>query len=550
MVVGPLHQFTTLAAFTTLFPDAITDMDRGSWDFDSGRSTFSSNTGPGENNGNHFGFVYTETSGSSDIAEVEANGLAIMSATEIPVQTSRTLRIRACVQGLFGDGVEGLQIQHRVGSGGSWTLAAFIHGWMFTNSYEAGDTITDENQQVLVCVADGGWVDFDVAVPDSATQVRLSPRYVVPTGQTIYTHDIAVREMQWSWPDAASAVTLTMQELTANATLTQPTLTATQTLEMQELTANATLTQPTLTALSLPDPPTGLRTVEAGFTTVNIEWTEPADTGGTPITGYEIQIDGGVWVNTRSTVTSRQIAGLTPGQPYSVSVRAVNASGHGTATTFSVSTQPAQPPSVPRFLTATATGKTTILLTWTAPLTEGSSAVTKYQVCVVDEFGVTDGFVDIAADGLVRGLAFGHRYGFKLRAVNTTGAGATTPVVYATPERPSTILVPTEAEQIPLESTARQSLIVRLNNIDCLVRVWWQPDQEGWFGSLEVPFGTPVVRGRRLVVNGGLLAGIVDVLPGDVVCRAVEDADALTDPGIDAWLTGTHGLFYEPDFTS
>ena len=58
--------------------------------------------------------------------------------------------------------------------------------------------ITDENGQTLVCAEDGGWVDFEIDIPDTATQVRLQPRYIDGGGNT-YEHDISLRSFFWEY---------------------------------------------------------------------------------------------------------------------------------------------------------------------------------------------------------------------------------------------------------------------------------------------------------------------------------------------------------------
>ena len=103
----------------------------------------------------------------------------------------------------------------------------------------------------------------------------------------------------------------------------------------------------------------------------------------------------------------------------------------------------------------------------------------------------------------------------------------------------------------PLLDADRQSLIVRLDGRDCRIRVWWQPSDDngdgtmgGWYGSLEVPTNTPVVTGRRLSLNAGLLTRIDGILAGNLVMRDLGGAGG--EPGRGAFRTGTHALRWEP----
>ena len=94
-------------------------------------------------------------------------------------------------------------------------------------------------------------------------------------------------------------------------------------------------------------------------------------------------------------------------------------------------------------------------------------------------------------------------------------------------------------QRVPLLDLDRQSLIVRLGGQDCRIRVWWQPSNESWFGSIEVPVNNPAKTARRLGVNTGLLDRLQDVLPGNVVCRAVDEDSGAHDPTRLAWARQT-----------
>ena len=97
---------------------------------------------------------------------------------------------------------------------------------------------------------------------------------------------------------------------------------------------------------------------------------------------------------------------------------------------------------------------------------------------------------------------------------------------------------------IPLVDLPRQSLIIRLNEIDCGITVWWQPSDSSWWAGLEVPVGTPAVRSRRLALNAGILDRIDGILPGNIVCRGLGTEE---EPGRNAWRVPTHALRWEED---
>ena len=130
------------------------------------------------------------------IATLEANGLVIIDP--LPAGTNRTITLRTCIQGTFGDGTEGLQVLWRPTAAAAWIQANFIHGWAYSDTYEAGDNVTDENGVARTIAADGGWIDVDTSIPDNAGQVGLQPRYILPGAQDQHTHDIAIRSVSWS----------------------------------------------------------------------------------------------------------------------------------------------------------------------------------------------------------------------------------------------------------------------------------------------------------------------------------------------------------------
>ena len=185
--------FTSQQQFTDAFEDEIIGTTNGQWAFDSTGSTSSGNTGPGTNNS--LTFMHTETSSGTSEQAMEANG-DIMFAI-LPTGISRTLHMRLCIQGQFGNGQEGLQVNHRARETDAWAEAGFIHGWDYSDTYSAGGTVTDEDGNTLTFVADGGWVDFEIIIPDTATQVQLQPRYI--NRGNIYEHDIAFRQFHWEY---------------------------------------------------------------------------------------------------------------------------------------------------------------------------------------------------------------------------------------------------------------------------------------------------------------------------------------------------------------
>lgn len=69
----------------------------------------------------------------------------------------------------------------------------------------------------------------------------------------------------------------------------------------------------------------------AGDGQVSVAFTAPSSNGGSAITDYKYQLDGGSWVSASTTTSPVVITGLTNGTNYSIKLRAVNAAGDGAA---------------------------------------------------------------------------------------------------------------------------------------------------------------------------------------------------------------------------
>ena len=135
------------------------------------------------------------------------------------------------------------------------------------------------------------------------------------------------------------------------------------------------------TPLGVPGVPESL-TATAGDGSVALEWTEPVDDGGSPVTGYEYRYAAGNSVpedapwQSAGLSLDRTVADLTNGQPYAFEVRARNSAGPGGAA--GTAATPLGVPGVPESLTATA-GDGSVVLEWTEPVDDGGSPITVYE---------------------------------------------------------------------------------------------------------------------------------------------------------------------------
>jgi hypothetical protein len=121
--------------------------------------------------------------------------------------------------------------------------------------------------------------------------------------------------------------------------------------------------------------------------------------------------------------TSAEVTGLAADTSYSFAVRALNAIGTSAPSASSNAVMTPSAPGSPTDVTAELTGADTVLVSWTAPLSDGGSPVTGYIVT-----SDPDGIVVVVGAGettaTVSGLSAGTLHTFTVQATNAFGAGA------------------------------------------------------------------------------------------------------------------------------
>jgi hypothetical protein len=221
-----------------------------------------------------------------------------------------------------------------------------------------------------------------------------------------------------------------------------------------------------------PGAPTGVSGT-AGDQQVSLSWSAPSTNGGSAITDYVVQYSsnsGSSWStfsDGTSTSTSAVVTGLTNGTAYTFRVAATNSVGTGNYSSASSAITPAAPsaPGAPTSVTGSA-GNTQVSLSWTAPASSGSSAITDYVVQYSSDSGsswstFSDG-TSTSTSAVVTGLTNGTAYTFRVAATNaigtgnySTASGAVTPA--AVPGAPTSVSGTAGNAQVSLTWTAPSS---------------------------------------------------------------------------------------------
>ena len=219
----------------------------------------------------------------------------------------------------------------------------------------------------------------------------------------------------YSWNSAAVAngthtLTTTATDTAGNTTTT------TETITVQNNGTTTTPSAPTLNSAA------------SGNGTVALIWSAPTSNGGSAITGYRVYrgttSGSETLLTTLGNVTSWSDTGLTNGTTYYYKVSALNAVGESVASN-ELSAKPAAgatAPGAPTLNSATP-GNGTVALGWSAPGSNGGSAITGYKVyrgtasggeTLLTTLSNVTSFTDT-------GLTNGTTYYYKVSALNSVG---------------------------------------------------------------------------------------------------------------------------------
>src|SRR5207245_463452 len=221
------------------------------------------------------------------------------------------------------------------------------------------------------------------------------------------------------------------------------TITPTQNTVLTAYYSTGTTSRPPTT----PSAPQNLQATGVN-TQVLLSWQAPSGNGGSAITGYKIYRSTNSstenFLATTGNVLSYTDNAVTNGQTYYYKVSAVNSVGESPQSNEASATPTAPPPpppstapSAPQSLQAAA-GNAQVSLSWTAPSSNGGSAITNYKIYRSTSSGTetlltTLGNVLSYTDGTVTN---GQVYYYKVTAVNSVGESSQSNEASAIPSAP------------------------------------------------------------------------------------------------------------------
>ena len=227
----------------------------------------------------------------------------------------------------------------------------------------------------------------------------------------------------------------------------------------------------------LPGAPSGLTAVADGATAIKLSWKAPTSDGGRDITGYliEVSADGtDPWATlvARHPETSYTHTGLSGGVTRYYRVSAINFNGTGPASNVAKDTTDEVVPDAPRRLTARARGTSEIELSWTAPASSGSGAITGYRI-EVSRTGKSGDWLPLETNH--RGTTYTHgrlspgttRY-YRVAAINRAGTGAWSETVRATTD-----------VTVPGAPTGLRAMPSGVGGSDEILLTWTAPTDDG-----------------------------------------------------------------------
>ena len=229
-----------------------------------------------------------------------------------------------------------------------------------------------------------------------------------------------------------------------------------------------------------PGAPLNLTADADGTSAIELEWDAPADTGGSAVIGYRIEVgsdEDGPWeplvADTESDETTYRHAGLDPNTTRYYRVFAINTGGEGDPSDVASATTESLRPNTPRRLTARARGGSAIELDWTRPLTSAGGPVTGYRIEVsttgTGRWTVLEADTESTATEYTHtGLTPGTTRYYRVYAINSAGRSNASNVANAT----------TDA-RAPDAPTGLRAVPSGLGGTNQILLSWTRPSSDG-----------------------------------------------------------------------
>jgi hypothetical protein len=199
---------------------------------------------------------------------------------------------------------------------------------------------------------------------------------------------------------------------------------------------------------TVPGVPTSLSGV-IGDSQVALTWVAPADIGGSAITDYLVEYKlsatstWSTFSDGTSTSTSATVTSLTNGTSYDFQVSAINGSGTGSSS-GTVTATPLTTPSAPLSFAGTS-GDTQVSLSWSAPASNGGSAITnyfiEYKLSATSTWSTFSHATSTATSATITSLTNGTSYDFRVSAINLVGIGSVSGTATLTPSTSPAVVV-------------------------------------------------------------------------------------------------------------
>jgi titin len=257
---------------------------------------------------------------------------------------------------------------------------------------------------------------------------------------------------------------------------------------------------------TVPNAPTSPTPV-FGDRSITVFWTAPVDNGGAPITGYVVANATATLGCTTNGETNCVVTGLTNGTAYTFRVLAINGSGRGASSGYTVATVPATVPNPPTNVT-TVFGNASATVTWTTPADNGGSIVTGFSV-TANPGGRTCTTTSVTATTcVVNGLANGTAYTFTVTATNKAGTGSAS--------NPSAPVVPATVPDQPTDVATSFDVVTGIMTITWVAPVWNGGSAITGFSVLSTPGN------KGCTTTGALTCTITGLTNGTVYTFAVK----------------------------